>query len=106
MNTLLSVIVGLAVSAPVVAGLTGGVLGDVDDNGHVNVMDWMLVRVYSVDSSSTVPGDISLGDVNADGRIDSTDVRLIAAYIYNPSARRCHRGLDSRRAGPVLWGWS
>lgn len=85
MNVLLSVFVGLVVSAPVVAGLTGGILGDVDDNGRVDMMDGVWVRLYRVDSSFAVPGDISLGDVNADGQIDSTDVQLIAVYISNPS---------------------
>ena len=83
MNVLLSVFVGLAVSAPVVAGLTGGILGDVNDNGRVDMMDGVWVRLYS--AGMTVPSDISLGDVNTDGRVDSTDVRLIAVYISNPS---------------------
>ena len=87
MNALLSVIVGLALSASAVAGLIGGILGDVDDSGHVDETDWMWMRIYSagVDSSITVPGDISLGDVNADSRIDSTDIRLIMTYILNPA---------------------
>ena len=85
MNVLLSVFVGLAVSAPVVAGLTGGILGDVDDNGRVDMMDGVFVHLYILNPSTTVPGDISLGDINADGRIDSTDAQLIAVYISNPS---------------------
>ena len=86
LNAVLSVIVGLAVSASVVAGVTGGILGDVDDNGRVDMMDGMWVNLHSVGLLTSFPkGDIALGDVNADGRIDSTDVRLIAAYIVNPS---------------------
>lgn len=83
MKVLLSVFVGLVVSASVVAGSTGGILGDVDDNGRVDMMDGVWVRLYS--AGMTVPGDISLGDVNTDGRVDSTDVRLIAVYVSNPS---------------------
>ncbi len=86
MNALLSVVVGLAVSAPVVAGMTGGILGDVDDNGRVDVMD-VVWAMYGSDSPIPIPNqiDIALGDVNADGRTDSTDVRLLIAYISNPS---------------------
>ena len=82
MNVLLSLIVGLAVSAPVIAGLTDTILGDVDDNGRVDAMDGMLLNLYSLYSRSA-PSDTSLVDVNADGRIDSTDVRLIAAGDVN-----------------------
>lgn len=85
MNVLLSVFVGLAASASVVAGLTSDILGDVNDNGYVDITDYTLVSICSVDSSISVPGDISLGDINADGRLDSTDVRLIGAYLYDPS---------------------
>lgn len=85
MNVLLSVFAGLAVSASVVAGLTSDILGDVNDNGHVDTTDYMLVRACSVDSSISVPGDISLGDIDANGQIDSTDVRMLAVYLYDPS---------------------
>ena len=86
MNVLLSVFVGLAASASVVAGSTGGILGDVDDNGRVDIMDGVLLNLYSLYSLSA-PSDTSLVDVNADGRIDSTDVRLIAAGDVNADGR-------------------
>ena len=59
------------------------VLGDVDNNGQVDVVDALLVLLYSGDPSTVMPnnGDISLGDVNADGRIDFTDAYLIAAWL-------------------------
>ena len=43
--------------------------------------------LYSLDPSITIPnnGDISLGDVNRDGRIDITDAYLIATYSVNPT---------------------
>ena len=49
MNAVLSVVVGLAVSAPVVTGLIGGILGDGDDNERVDEMDLTWVK----DSSTT-----------------------------------------------------
>ena len=86
MNILLSVFVGLVASASVVAGLTSDILGDVDDNGYVDIRDYTLVRACSVNSSISVPGDISLGDIDANGQIDSTDVRMLAVYLHDPSA--------------------
>ena len=66
---------------------SGGVLGDVDNNGRVDFFDALLVALYSRGSSTVMPnnGDISLGDVNADGRIDFTDAYLIAGWL-NDSA--------------------
>ncbi len=65
----------------------GGILGDVDNNGRVDIADALLVVAYSVNASTVIPnnGDISLGDVNEDGRIDFADAWLIAIYSTNPS---------------------
>ena len=62
---------------------SGGILGDVDNNGRVDFFDALLVALYSEDTSTIMPnnGDISLGDVNADGRIDFTDAYLIAGWL-------------------------
>ena len=66
---------------------TGGILGDVDGNGRVDIIDALLVAMYSVDSS--IPADhipnIALGDVDGDGDIDFTDAYLIGTYSVNPS---------------------
>ena len=64
-----------------------GVLGDVDNNGRVNIADALLVLLYTADPSTVMPndGDISLGDVNADGRVDLSDAWLIASYSIDPS---------------------
>ena len=65
----------------------GGILGDVDGNGQVDVFDVLYVLLYSEDSSVVLPtnGDISLGDVNGDGRINITDAVLLLRYSSNPS---------------------
>ena len=62
------------------------ILGDVDANGRVDLLDAILVALYSIDPATTLPndGDISLGDVNRDGRIDVADVYLIASYSVDP----------------------
>ena len=65
----------------------GGVLGDVDGNGQVDVFDVLYVLLYSVDSSIVLPnnGDISRGDVNGDGLVDVSDAVLLLRYLSNPS---------------------
>ncbi len=66
---------------------SGGILGDVDNNGRVDFSDALLVALYSLDSSTVMPnnGDISLGDVNADGQVDLSDAWVIVAYLNDPS---------------------
>ena len=64
-----------------------GVLGDVNGDGRVDIVDALIVAIYSVDSSvpaAHIP-NIFLGDVDADGDIDFTDAYLIGTYIVNPS---------------------
>ena len=65
----------------------GGVLGDVDGNGLVDVFDVLYVLLYSVDPSIVLPnnGDISRGDVNGDGLVDVADAVLLLRYLSNPS---------------------
>ena len=64
----------------------GGVLGDVDGNGQVDVFDVLYVLLYSVDSSIVLPnnGDISRGDVNGDSMVDVADSVLLLRYLSNP----------------------
>ena len=65
----------------------GGILGDVDGNGQVDVFDVLYVLLYSVDPSIVLPnnGDISRGDVNGDGMVDVADAVLLLRYLSNPS---------------------
>ena len=57
---------------------------------------------YSLDPSIVIPnnGDISLGDVNRDGRIDITDASLIATYSSNPTDPSLPTGIGA----PVMEG--
>ena len=66
---------------------TGGILGDVNNDGQVDEFDVLYVVLYSQDPSITLPnnGDISLGDVNGDGTVDLADGLLLALYKVNPS---------------------
>ena len=93
----------------------GGILGDVDNNGRVDIDDALLVIAYieiadalgiadaflmveyGLDISTLIPlpnnGDISLGDVNEDGSIDFVDALLIVIYITDPSDPRLPPGI-------------
>ena len=67
----------------------GGLLGDVDNNGLVDIVDALLLMVYVLDlAQPSVPvpnnADISLGDVNRDGVVDISDVLLVLAYLSDP----------------------
>ena len=66
--------------------VVAGILGDVNNDGQVDGNDALLVMLYTLDSSITLPnnGDIRLGDVNGDGQVDEDDMRVLMAYVANP----------------------
>ncbi len=67
--------------------VTGGILGDVNNDGQVDASDALYISLYSRNPSVVLPnnGDISLGDVNGDGKVDGTDVVLLIRYLADPS---------------------
>ena len=68
--------------------VAGGLLGDVNNDGQVDISDVLYVLLYVMaDSPIILPnnGDISLGDINNDGTVDLADVLLLVQYIDNPS---------------------
>ena len=80
--------------------------GDVDANGQVDIIDALLVGLYSLDPTIAIPndGDISLGDVNRDGRIDITDAYLIATYSVNPTDPSLPMGIGTPAIrGKMYW---
>ena len=81
--------------------MSGGLLGDANNDGRVDMVDALLVRMYSVDSSIAVPnnGDIALGDVNDDGQVDLADALLIVTYVTNPSDPALPTGLGQAIGG-------
>ncbi len=58
-----------------------GVLGDVNGDGAVDVMDaLMIINVYLNNKTDTIP--LSVGDVNKDGEIDTMDaIQIIHNYL-------------------------
>ena len=66
---------------------TDRILGDVNNDGQVDVSDVLYVALYSRNPSVILPnnGDISLGDVNGDSMIDVADALLLVQYIADPS---------------------
>ena len=85
------------VSAPRPKVAAGGLLGDVDNNGQVDIADALMVATYLADNSIAIPnnGDISLGDVNQDRRIDYLDVWFIVTYYVMPSSPGLPEGIGS-----------
>ena len=73
------------------AASSGGILGDVDNNGRVDFLDALLVALYSQDSSIVMPnnGDVSLGDVDAAGQVDLTDAGSSPCTWTIPPTRLC-----------------
>ena len=71
----------------VVVPSLAGVLGDMDNNGHVDLDDGLLVAMYSVNPSLALPnhGSMTMGDVNCDGRVELADAELLTSYVANPS---------------------
>ena len=65
----------------------GVLLGDVSNDGRVNISDALIVATYSVNAGIVVPnnGDIELGDVNGDGRVNISDALIIATYSIDPT---------------------
>ena len=64
-----------------------GLLGDVNNDGQVDISDVLYVLLYIMaDSSIILPnnGDISLGDINNDGAVDLADLLLLVRYTDNP----------------------
>ena len=85
-------------SAPRAKVAATGILGDVDNNGQVDISDALLVALYSRDPFIVLPnsGAISLGDVNTDGQVDLSDACLISAYGNDPSDPTLPAGLGKR----------
>ena len=61
----------------------GGVLGDVNGDGLVDVADVLFVLLYSMNPAIMLPnnGDIFRGDVNGDGLVDVADAELLLRYL-------------------------
>ena len=64
-----------------------GVLGDVNNDGRVEIDDGLLVAMQRVDPAGWLPneGQLILGDVNSNGQIELADAALIATYVTHPS---------------------
>ena len=75
---------------------SGGLLGDVNRDGQVDLADALLVASYSEDPTlSLANGDLTLGDVNRDGQVDLADARLIEAYHADPSDPSLPEGIGA-----------
>ena len=101
--------VRMKVVVPTLAGL----LGDVDNNGHVDLDDGLLVAMYSVHPALSLPnhGLMTLGDVNCNGQVELADAGLLATYVVHPSDAAVSSLRIGQRGGyslnpvtEVVWG--
>ena len=65
-------------------GTATEILGDVNNDGQVDLGDVLLVMMYSLDPSINIP-NIARGDMNNDGRVELIDAYLIITNILNLS---------------------
>ena len=84
--------------------LTCGILGDVNNDGRVDLADALLVVVFHLDPSIPTPnnGNMGLGDVTDDGQVNLDDLLAIMRYVTNPSDAFLPRGIG-RTATRVNW---
>ena len=76
--------------------VAGGLLGDVNRDGRVDLADALLIASYSEDPTLSLGnGDITLGDVDGDGQVDLADARLIEAYHADPSDPSLPQGIGA-----------
>ena len=82
--------------------VAGGLLGDVNGDGRVDIIDALFVAMYSVDSSTLAAHlpNIALGDVDADGDLDFTDAYLIGTYSVNPLDPTLPAGIGQALSDP------
>ena len=74
----------------------GGLLGDVNRDGRVDLADALLIASYSEDPALSLGnGDLTLGDVDGDGQVDLADARLIEAYHADPSDPSLPQGIGA-----------
>ena len=84
--------------------VASGILGDVNGDGRVDIVDALLVAMYSVDPSipaAHIP-NIAFGDVDADGDIDFTDAYLIGTYSVDPLDPTLPAGIGQAASEPEL----
>ena len=84
--------------------LTCGILGDVNNDGQVDLADALLVVVFNLDPSIMAPnnGNIGLGDVTNDGQVNLVDLLAIMTYVTNPSDTSLPLGIG-QAATRVNW---
>ena len=61
-------------------------VGDVNDDGVVNIVDALIIATYEINPGIAPPngGYIALGDVNGDGKVNIVDALMVATYGVDP----------------------
>jgi formylglycine-generating enzyme required for sulfatase activity len=61
-------------------------VGDVNDDGVVNVVDALIIATFEINPDIVLPlgGHIAVGDVNGDGAVNIVDALMVATYGVDP----------------------
>ena len=70
-----------ATAAPTTKPVPAYLLGDVNDDGDIDITDVTLVQQQAAEVISFSESQLLAGDVNKDGRVDISDATLIQKYI-------------------------
>jgi hypothetical protein len=73
---------------------------DVDDNGHIDIMDVITLRSFISSGNPTQAGinaarGAMKGDVNVDGKIDVTDLTMLKLGSYRSGTQKYNADLDN-----------
>ena len=63
------------------------VVGDVDGDGKVNTLDYIVVRKHLMKSAILEGDKLSRADVNGDGKVSTADYIIIRKIIKKSSRR-------------------
>ena len=65
------------------SGSTGGIMGDVNGSGNVDVQDAMLVLRYTLGIGDLSANQLALADMNNDGSVNAQDAMIILRAAMN-----------------------
>lgn len=57
--------------------------GDVNADGKINMLDYMLVKAYYFGKSTPTDAQFKRADINGDGKINMLDYLFVKSYIFN-----------------------
>ena len=82
-----------------------GILGDVNNDGQVDLFDALYVLLYSQAPSIILPNHVNifLGDVNGDGMVDFADALILIQYSEDPFNPALPPGIGPSALSKMYW---